>query len=386
MGRIINKNLLILIVGFIPGFVALLISVGFGNKDFYSYGFAALIANGLLPVLILNEGRRYYTELSKKDWQKSYFSLLIVSISMFMIYSLLLFFLNFQFNFLEDRGVEISLVSILLFSTCIMAPVTFYQARLFAANNFDLYFYFALSYSTIRSFVLCIGSFYIETILQLAILEVISSLICFAILVLLGNPFRRFNGFTPINFREGIYDGLGVSISNLAFVYIIFVSSKPPLTDAYLMIFAAYRITRPVVNIGSLVPNLIIKENLSSKNILNIFYLLVFSSIIIILLNHFNIISLILKIINSNFDYDHIAFTLFILIAFMSWINGGLTSKFIAVYRKGRILVLVALISVVVVYICSYLTNGIIELLFIWELVVTLLMIIIFFSRIHKYG
>ena len=115
----------------------------------------------------------------------------------------------------------------------------------------------------------------------------------------------------------------------MAFVYIIFVSSKPPLTDAYLMIFAAYRITRPVVNIGSLVPNLIIKENLSSKDILNIFYLLIFSSIIIILLNHFNIISLILKIINSNFDYDHFAFTLFILIAFMSWVNGGLTSKFL---------------------------------------------------------
>lgn len=382
----LNDNYIILIIGFLPGFVSLIISVGFGNEIFFSYGLAALIANALLPVLNLNEGRRYYSELSEFNWRQYYFFLFGSSIVMLFTYAAFVAVTFGMSTLLSERTIRLDLVMLLLTSYLLMVPVSLYQSRLFAINNLKLFFYFAISYAFIRTITLCIGSFYINSEIQLALLEILASGLCLCIVVLRGNAFKKFSGLKSTKLAKGFFDGAAVAICNMTFVYIIFLNSRPPISPEFLTVFAAYRLTRPIVNIGSLVPNLIIRDNLTIGKMLVLLISLSSLVAVLFLLNYLNFISWILWLIKNDFSYDKFSFSCFILIALMSWVNGGITSKYIAIYGNSLDLTKIAGLTSISVFISSFFFFNIISLLFIFELTNASLMGFLFAYRRYVSG
>jgi hypothetical protein len=318
------------IIGVLPSLISIIISIKFGQIFFYQYGVSAMVANAPLVLIVLNEFRHYYKEFATQHWQLYVQELMRWTIVTSLGY---VFIINIIYSLLDNGSIDgfsISLFNALAVSNLLMAFVTLIQARFFAADELSRFASVTLFVNLIRIISLLIGGALITHGNHIVLFEIVAS-ISSVIYVLAISKFK----FTfpherqEVKIKKGLIDALAIAFYNTHMVLVMLLGPLLMNSREFLLFFAAYRLTRPIVSVASLFPNYIIKEGLNEKRgaAISMYFICILA--IAASLNFSGLISYILKMISSEFAYDNSSFYILIIIGAISWMNGVASGQFI---------------------------------------------------------
>jgi len=326
-------------ISVIPSLVSLIVVAQFGQRFFVEYGLSALVANAPLMLFIKNEFRHYYTELKTNDWQE-YFKLLYKDVLMHSV--LYIIIVNSAFYFIFNGHLDlfsIHIFNILAFSNILMGLVSLIQARLFSLGKFEKFFTISLLVSLLRVIFMSLAGIYLLNPYFIVYAELIAALlVLFYVLVDQGMPISSLIAKRNIIIKKssGITDGLAITIYNIYSYILFYYASIMIAASSFLLFFATYRITRPIINLGSLFPNYILKNQIKSKQkylTMLVFFILI--TMTLLLIEYSMILPLIINFLAEDIKYDSYIYYSLILIGLISWINGLIAGNYMRTFKTS---------------------------------------------------
>ena len=326
-------------ISVIPSLVSLIVVAQFGQRFFVEYGLSALVANAPLMLFIKNEFRHYYTELKTNDWQE-YFKLLYKDVLMHSV--LYIIIVNSAFYFIFNGHLDlfsIHIFNILAFSNILMGLVSLIQARLFSLGKFEKFFTISLLVSLLRVIFMSLAGIYLLNPYFIVYAELIAALlVLFYVLVDQGMPISSLIAKRNIIIKKssGITDGLAITIYNIYSYILFYYASIMIAASSFLLFFATYRITRPIINLGSLFPNYILKNQIESKQkylTMLVFFILI--TMTLLLIEYSMILPLIINFLAEDIKYDSYIYYSLILIGLISWINGLIAGNYMRTFKTS---------------------------------------------------
>ncbi len=338
-----------------------------------------MLANAPLMVVFLNELRHYFDELSRPDWERYLISFSKWVLGFTVIYAGTV---NVIYYALLNRAVlnfSIFVFNALVISNVIMAFTCYVQARLFATNQLGKFGLTSIYVSLIRFCSLAFGWGLVSDGEHIVIFEIIASLLTLLLSWIVSSfNWRGVSWQSTIDYTKGFYDGLAISSYNVYSSILMLIGSLEIEAEHYLLFFASYRLTRPIINLGSLFPNIIVRDG---ANIYKIKQVCLYFAVVVlfcIFLNEAGYFRIALHVLAKNLSYDESAFNFLIIIGAMSWLNGILSGIFIRKHRSSRPLFFLVLASGCISILITYLTNSILASMLFFEVIISFFFLIKF--------
>ncbi len=373
-------------ISVIPSLVSLIVVAQFGQRFFVEYGLSALVANAPLMLFIKNEFRHYYLELKTNEWQE-YFKILYKDV---LIYSILyILIINNIFYFIFDGSLDlfsIHIFNILAFSNILMGLVSLIQARLFSLGKFEKFFTISMLISLFRVSFMSLAGIYLLNPYFIVYAELIATLIVlFYILINYDLPVMSLTLKSNVTIKKssGVTDGLAITIYNIYNYVLFYYASMIISVNYFLLFFATYRITRPIINLGSLFPNYILKNQIEGK--LKYFTMLIFFiliTVILLIIEYSKILPFIINILAEDIIYDTDIYYLLILIGLISWINGLVAGNYMKTFKTSLGLLKAMIIASLFSFAFFLYTHNILMTIAIFEILN--LILISFITQIEK--
>lgn len=374
------------LISVIPSLVSLIVVAQFGQRFFVEYGLSALVANAPLMLFIKNEFRHYYLELKTNDWQE-YFKLLYKDV---IIYSAsYAFIVNSIFYFIFDGYLDlfsIHIFNILAISNILMGLVSLAQARLFSLGKYEKFFVVSMLVSLLRVVFMSLAGIYLANPYFIVYAELIATLlVLFYVLTDQKLPFLSLNVKKNLSIKKssGITDGLAITIYNIYSYTLFYYASMMITANYFLLFFATYRITRPMINLGSLFPNYILKNQIEGKKkyfTMFVFFTLV--AVILILIEYSMLLPFIINFLAEDITYDSNIYYILILIGLISWINGLLAGNYMKIFKTSSGLLKAMITASLFSFILFVYTKNLIMTIAIFEILN--LILISFITQIEK--
>ena len=335
----IRDLLKISLISIIPSVVSLIVVAQFGQRFFVEYGLSALVANAPLMLFIKNEFRHYYVELKSHNWGE-YFKCLYIELFFHSIIYILL--VNMIFYLFFDGALplfSIHIFNILAVSNILMGLASLVQARLFALGKLQEFFTISLMISLLRISFMTIAGVYLINPYFIVYAEFFSTLVI--ILFIINKkylPNISFNNDKTIYLKKssGFTDGLSITVYNIYSYILFYYASMIIVSNYFLIFFATYRITRPLINLGSLFPNYILKNQIQDeRKFFSMFFYLLIAALILLFVEYSGILSLIINFLAEDITYDSNIYYLLILIGLISWVNGLLAGNYMRIFNTS---------------------------------------------------
>jgi len=339
-----------------------------------------------LMLFIKNEFRHYYAELKSDNWGK-YFKCLYIELLLHSIIYILL--VNIIFYFIFDGTLSlfsIHIFNILTVSNILMGLASLVQARLFSLGKLQDFFTISVMISLLRVSFMTIAGIYLINPYFIVYAELFSTLIVILFIIykkLL--PKISFNNSKTIYLKKssGITDGLSITVYNI-YSYILFYYASMIIASSYFLIFfATYRITRPLINLGSLFPNYILKNKIEDqKKFLNMFFYLLVAALTLLFMQYSGILPLIINFLAEDIVYDSNVYYLLIMIGLISWVNGLLAGNYMRIFNTSSGLLYAMLIASLLSFIFFIYTQQLIMSIALFE--ISNFILISYITKIEK--
>tara|TARA_B100001063_G_C16748424_1_gene548872 strand:- start:1110 stop:1919 length:810 start_codon:yes stop_codon:yes gene_type:complete len=267
-----------------------------------------------------------------------------------------------------------------------MGLASLVQARLFSLGKLQDFFTISVMISLLRVSFMTIAGIYLINPYFIVYAELFSTLIVILFIIykkLL--PKISFNNSKTIYLKKssGITDGLSITVYNI-YSYILFYYASMIIASSYFLIFfATYRITRPLINLGSLFPNYILKNKIEDqKKFLNMFFYLLVAALTLLFMQYSGILPLIINFLAEDIVYDSNVYYLLIMIGLISWVNGLLAGNYMRIFNTSSGLLYAMLIASLLSFIFFIYTQQLIMSIALFE--ISNFILISYITKIEK--